>query len=115
MKLNKQNIIRAIFAHTVICSLLAAIFAGKKKTLSSIFAGLSIAGAVANIALVFSDKCPLCKKKLRIVDDIEDFDDECFDDNDIYCDFENGFDEAENDECEASADEAIEDGASDIQ
>ncbi len=88
MKLNKQTIIRAIFAHTVICSLLAAIFAGKKKTISSIFAGLSIAGAIANVALVFSDKCPICRKKLKLVDDMEEFDDESFDDSDIYCDFE---------------------------
>ncbi len=90
MKLNKQNLIRVLCAQTLICSLLSAIFSGKKKTLSSIFAGLSIAGALANLALVFSGKC--CCKKLAVADDFDDLDDEDLDDSDIFCDFENGAD-----------------------
>ena len=77
MKLDKQNLIRVLCAQTLICSLLSAIFSGKKKTLSSIFAGLSIAGALANLALVFSGKC--CCKKLAVA---ADFDAD-------GCDFEN--------------------------
>mgnify|MGYP003290769041 FL=1 len=73
MKLDKQNLIRVLCAQTLICSLLSAIFSGKKKTLSSIFAGLSIAGALANLALVFSGKC--CCKKLAVADDFDDLDD----------------------------------------
>lgn len=90
MKLNKQNLIRILCAQTLICSLLSAIFSGKKKNLSSIFAGLSIAGALANLALVFSGKC--CCKKLAVADDFDDLDDEELDDSDIFCDFENGDD-----------------------
>ena len=71
-------------------ALLSAIFSGKKKTLSSIFAGLSIAGALANLALVFSGKC--CCKKLAVADDFDDLDDEELDDSDIFCDFENDAD-----------------------
>ena len=90
MKLNKQNLIRVLCAQTLICSLLSAIFSGKKKTLSSIFAGLSIAGALANLALAFSGKC--CCKKLAVADDFDDLDDEELDDSDIFCDFENDAD-----------------------
>ncbi len=98
MKLNKQTIIRALCAHTLICSILAAVFSQKKKTLSSIFAGLSIAGALANLVIVFSDKCPICTKKLATADvceesDCECDDEECIEDGDIYCNFEDAVDE----------------------
>lgn len=99
MKLNKQTIIRALCAHTLICSILAAIFSQKKKTLSSIFAGLSIAGALANLVIVFSDKCPACKNKLATADVCDDADcdcddEECIEDGDIYCNFEEVADES---------------------
>lgn len=90
MKLNKQNLIRLLCAQTLICSLLSALFSGKKKTLSSIFAGLSIAGALANLAVVFSGKC--CCNKLAVADDFDDLDDEELDDGDIFCDFEDDCD-----------------------
>ena len=111
MKLNKQTLIRVLCAQTLICSLLSAILSGKKKTLSSIFAGLSIAGALANLILAFSGKC--CCKKLAVADDFDDLDDEELDDSDIFCDFENGadgcdFENEAGEECDGSEEPAAE-------
>ncbi len=84
MKFTKQTLIRALSAFTLLFSVLALIFSGKKKTLSFVFAGFSIAGALANLLLAFSDKCNCNENAFDEFDTDEDF----LDASDIYCDFE---------------------------
>ncbi|MEG1742929.1 MAG: hypothetical protein RR246_02050 [Clostridia bacterium] len=88
MKNKKQILGIGLALQAVACGILSIFFWKKRKALSSIFAGASIAGGVGSaVVLLKKGGCKCCQKSSSI-EEGDDFDEANLSDEDIFCDFE---------------------------